>query len=417
MGVIDRLRAFGFRRPHVLVLVGTGATRERLAAERWLRTQGWPVAATPADTDILLVCGADATIADAVYAGMPLPKVRIEFPRGAATTVGRALEDARKHLIDETQARAGRRDPPQVPTRQENHAGVPEPEAERGGHGGHLADRGGHEHGGHGGEEHSGHLHSGEVAGLAMADRAADRDGLKLDVLHVPLGPVLPGWPDGLVVDVVLQGDLVQEVTAVDVSGVPAAGMPFWSAPWLAARAGERVSVAEAERRRAASHLDSLHRLLLVLGAEGDSVQCAVLRDLLLTDAEIVDVTGRFLALSRRLRKSRTIRRMTDGLGPLSASAARRAGVGGPAQRGDGDVTARMSRWLLETGEALLAVRNGGEALLDADTSEGPRGPASAEAALLTVLPGLIAGTELAAARVIVASLDPDCAGAVVPGA
>ncbi|MCQ0019794.1 hypothetical protein [Actinomadura madurae] len=39
-----------------------------------------------------------------------------------------------------------------------------------------------------------------------MADRADDRDGLRLDVLHVPLGPVLPFWPAGLRVDLVLQG-------------------------------------------------------------------------------------------------------------------------------------------------------------------------------------------------------------------
>lgn len=34
-------------------------------------------------------------------------------------------------------------------------------------------------------------MHSGDVAGLPMADRAPDRDGLTFDALHVTLGPVL----------------------------------------------------------------------------------------------------------------------------------------------------------------------------------------------------------------------------------
>jgi hypothetical protein len=99
MDLIAGLRAFAFRRPHVLPLVGAGATRQRLAAERWLRTRGWPIAATPADADILLICGAEAKIADAVYAGMPLPKSRTEVLHGDAI-VAQALEAARARLFE-----------------------------------------------------------------------------------------------------------------------------------------------------------------------------------------------------------------------------------------------------------------------------------------------------------------------------
>ena len=80
---------------------------------------------------------------------------------------------------------------------------------------------GGSGHGEHGRWRHHGHA-MGDMAwatwrcraGLPMADRGEDRDGLKLDQLHVPLGPVLPDWPAGLVVRVTLQGDVVQHAEA-----------------------------------------------------------------------------------------------------------------------------------------------------------------------------------------------------------
>src|SRR5260370_29378823 len=55
----------------------------------------------------------------------------------------------------------------------------------------------------------------------------ADRDGLRLDQLHVPLGPVLPDWPAGLVVHLTLQGDVVQhaEVQAVGPGGSGRSGL------------------------------------------------------------------------------------------------------------------------------------------------------------------------------------------------
>lgn len=41
--------------------------------------------------------------------------------------------------------------------------------------------------------------------GLMMTERAADRDGLRLDMLYVALGPVLADWPAGLVVELAVQ--------------------------------------------------------------------------------------------------------------------------------------------------------------------------------------------------------------------
>ncbi|NEE25830.1 hypothetical protein G3M53_10200, partial [Streptomyces sp. SID7982] len=80
-------------------------------------------------------------------------------------------------------------------------------------------------------------------SGLPLAERADDRDGLRLDRLHVPFGPVLPDWPVGLVLRLTLQGDVVQEVTGVEVvEAAPAPRPPFWDEPWRQAAAGAPVS-------------------------------------------------------------------------------------------------------------------------------------------------------------------------------
>jgi hypothetical protein len=83
-----------------------------------------------------------------------------------------------------------------------------------------------------------------------------------------------------------------------------------------------------------------------------------------------------------------------------------RHGLTGPAARHLGDLTARFAGWLAEIGESLSRVDD--PVALDDDA--GPRGPvaASPSDAMLAALPELLEGVELAAARLIVASLDPD---------
>src|SRR5690625_1595772 len=77
------------------------------------------------------------------------------------------------------------------------------------------------EHSGHGG--HGGHGdHSGmDMApeGIPLAQGGPDRDGLEMDVLHLPLGPVLPFWPAGLVLHCSLQGDVVVDAVTDVVAG------------------------------------------------------------------------------------------------------------------------------------------------------------------------------------------------------
>ncbi|WP_228717253.1 hypothetical protein [Allosaccharopolyspora coralli] len=245
-----------------------------------------------------------------------------------------------------------------------------------------------------------------------MADRGPDRDGLMLDQLHVPLGPVLPDWPAGLVLHTTLQGDVLQEarVEVVREHGYVA---DFWNEPWRRAAAGESVTVGEAARRRVAAHLDSLARLLAVAGWEDAALRARRTRDEVLAGSP-TEVTARQVhRLARRLRRSRTLRWLTDGLGILPAAVAEAAGVTGPALmacRAGGDVRARWQAWLDEVEQSVLGIDDTAPwAVLDA----GPRGrvgAAGGSAALLEVLPELVEGAELAGARLIVASLDPDLA-------
>ncbi|OLT20128.1 hypothetical protein BJF79_47440 [Actinomadura sp. CNU-125] len=96
-----------------------------------------------------------------------------------------------------------------------------------------------------------------DLGDVGMADRGDDRDGLKLDVLHVPIGPVLPDWPAGVRLDVALQGDVVRDARVTVVESAPG----FW---------GER---------RAARRLDAVARLLRVAGWDGAAERAEVLRD------------------------------------------------------------------------------------------------------------------------------------------
>ncbi|HET7305004.1 MAG TPA: hypothetical protein VFJ12_10710 [Segeticoccus sp.] len=230
--------------------------------------------------------------------------------------------------------------------------------------------------------------------GLMMADRGPDRDGLKLDVLRVALGPALPAWPSGLVMDVEMQGDLVQSA-APRVLSVPRGNSGFWTAD------------PSKPRRRAAAHLDSIGRLLEVAGWSGAAEQVRQQRDAVLTDAgdggenRAVRDLGR---LRRRLQRSRGLRRSLAGLGRLDPDAVSRLGLTGPAARATGrggDAWARLVTWLEETAQAL-----DGRPVAPA---EGPRGePGRGSDALLAAAVALMPGLELADARLVLASLDPD---------
>ncbi|WP_206793233.1 hypothetical protein [Amycolatopsis sp. MtRt-6] len=319
-----------------LIATAVGATGVRLAVEGETRRRGWRPALRPAEANLLVVAGADdpamTPFADAVWQLVPAPRVRIGLTDPAE--VAAALSEAEVRL----RSRAGQRSSSAGNTAAEHvhHTG--------GGHSEHM------DHGHHHGHDMGGMEMPG---GIPMADRAADRDGLKLDRLTVPLGPVLPAWPAGLLVRVRMQGDVVQEATVGTVLTPRHGTRAFW----------------DGEARLRARRLDSCVRLLTVAGWEDAAVVAARLRDDLLAGQ---DPGSRFTRWANRVRRSRVLRWSLTGVG---------------AQAGSGDGWDRLIRWI-------------DEATNPAETDD--------PAQILDALPALLAGTDLAAARLVVASFDPD---------
>jgi hypothetical protein len=173
---------------------------------------------------------------------------------------------------------------------------------------------------------------------------------LTLDRLHVPLGPVLPDWPAGLVVRVTLQGDVIQEASAEVLDAGLA--VPF---EWPSAVARE---------------LDGLARFLGVAGWPSAAGQARRLRDAALSGDR---VEAGAATLLRRIRRSRTLRWLLRDI---------------PA--GPSGLAALLEARLAAT-EAALATQHRHDAAVG-----------------LAGLAGLLVGAELAAARLIVAALDPD---------
>jgi hypothetical protein len=364
------LRSLLLRRtvPRVFVVTAVGARDARLATERLLRLRGWASALSPAEANVLVLCAPQGHVLDDVvdrlWEQMPSPRARVQIV--SAHAVQARLDEAAGTLRNPEHQRhdASMRTGPTMP-HEEGHG-------DHSGHrvvedSGHDAHRGGgHDMSGHAGHDmgdHAGHDMGGmEVAGgIRMAGRGEDRDGLKLDRLHVWLGPALPDWPAGLAVRLTLQGDVVQDAEVVlhtGTHGVPSRGGPQ-------------------------ERLDSVQRLLSVAGWPAAAMVARRLRD------DLVDglpVSPLFQKWSRRVRRSRLLRWSTDGLGLLGADAPE-------ALRGD--ATARWMRWLNEADPSI------------ASTATHTPDPTIAQAAV-DALPVLLMGHELAAARLIVASLDPD---------
>ena len=405
MGLTQALLRVGAARPHVMIAPVPGGTEVRLAAEAELRRRDWPAALSPADADVLLVAGnvpgeLDDPVEE-VWRAVPVPRARVQAE--GPDEVPAVLDRARSLAGDLSRQRAALPVPGDPPDEGEGPQAGGSPGHKNGGPGGMQMPSGMDMAGGMG---MAGEM--GMAGGLRVASRGEDRDGLKLDQLHVPLGPFLPDWPAGLVVRVTLQGDVIQHATAGFV-GVTGEGRPYWYEPWLRA-AGERADVGEAARRRTAAYLDSLGRFLAVAGWDLAAVTARRLRDESLANAPEATLGPAVCKFARRVCRSRVLAWATRGLGVLSPAEAVAAGVGGPALRAGGDVCTRYRQWCAEVAEAAAVLADRSPA--DPGLLEGPRGPldgrAAPSAGLVAVLPGLLAGAEFAAARLIIASLDPD---------
>ncbi len=378
------LTRFAFGKPHVLLIEAPGGTGPRLAVERLARERGWPLVDTPADADVLVVAGAGLhEPAQLVWDQLPGPRTRITLLD--PDRVEAALDEAARSLLDraEQRADAAARGPRDEPMQEMGGDSGHDMSAEDG-DGGSGDDMGGDDMGGDDGGGGSGHdMHGGHdmgggdmPAGLPMADRAPDRDGLELDILHVPWGPALPWWPAGLVVRIQLQGDVLSEVEVGRI-GPTAPAAPFWQAAADAVGSG---------RAAAAARIDALTRLLAVAGWSGERLRAQRVRDGLLGGAPNEELVGQLERLERRVGRSALLRRMTAALGPSAGAR----------------VTEAYRGWLADAG----GFRDGPPASRTADAQEAA-----------DQLADLLTGAEWSTGRLIVASLDPELTGALQPGA
>ncbi len=387
MGVSAWLARRAVARLHVLVVEGQGGFRSRVVAEQACRARGWTLALSPADADVLLVCGkvADGTFADSVasvWAQLPGPRVRV----GAAdaTDVAAALDTAATRYLDSS---AHRRD---AHRRREDATSRA---ADEGSGVGDMSD----------GDMSDGDMSDGDMememdmsgpGGIALASGAEDRDGLEMDVLHLRLGPVLSGWPSQLAVWCTLSGDVVvgAEVEVL----------------------GPETEVAD-RKARAAVRLGRAADVLALAGSLIEADRLRGFRDRLLTAADGHHV-GELAEVTARLRRSRTLRWSLRDLGRVDAVTL--AGHGLPDTLA-GDVRDRLLRLLDQAaGDLADPAANPAAGPAPHRTPEPApdlrpdRAPVAARPGALddfvrlgAALPDLLAGTELAGARLLVASL------------
>ena len=448
---MGRLRAWALASPRVLVVEAPGSRPLRWTVEAELDRRGWAQALSPSDADVLLVIGTPgpelAAAVELVWRQIPRPRHRLHVlseadveeglaaapvelaaageqaeeddgdaaPGGAESgrtapmdhsghgaMAGMAMDHSGHEGMDHSGhgAMAGMAMDHSGPEGMDHsghgamagmdHSGHDGMGMDHSGHGamagmehsghegmgmdhsGHGAMAGmehsGHEdmgrdHSGHGamaGMDHSGHHmhHGGEVAGLPMAETGPDRDGLALDVLRVSLGPILPAWPTGLLLRAELQGDVL---TGAQLS-------------WL--DAGDHPDADRGADPRRTS-LDLLASLLEVAGWSTAARDARWARDGLASPdpGERATAERRAQRVVRRVRRSRALAWSLRGVGCLAD----------PDGDRDGDVLDRMRRWC--------------DAVSDGAAS-GSRVLALDEVA------SVLQGAEVAAARLIVASIE-----------
>lgn len=439
MGLTDVLARLAVRATQVLIVESPGQWSTRVELEQQMRRRGWRPAWTPADADVLAVCGTPgpelAELVDRLWEQMPGPRVRTDTSSPA--TVSSALDAAATLLLDTSHHRLDAQDRPQNPEIPQDHGQI-----DHGGHASHEGmdhggmDHGGHAshggmdhrgmdsdegpedhqgmdhsshegtnhgdhgthggmshgdhsqmnhddhdmgHGGHGGMDHSGHGGHGGMdmapEGIPLAQGGEDRDGLEMDVLHLPLGPVLPFWPAGLVLRCSLQGDVVvgAEASVVD-GGHRGAG----------AHGGQSGPVPAAAVRG-----DNAMALLALAGAEDAAARARRVRDALLR-GDRDDARDAVERLHRAVRRSWLLRWSLRGVLPLTRSDLEHHGL---PDRCFGDAHDRLLSLV--------------ERIRD---EVGAMDPAPVEAGVVPweMLPHLVTGAEVATVRLAVASLDLD---------
>ncbi len=343
-------------RTHVLAVEIPGQWSTHVALQRRVLARGWRMTVSPADADVLAVCGTPgpqmSPLIELVWDQLPGPRARIEVP--GAGSVDDALDRAAAALLDTAEQVGDARRRRQRP------------------------DTGDMDHGDmdHGDMDH-GDMDHGDMdmapSGIPLADGAQDRDGLEMDVLHLELGPVLAHWPAGVRLRCVLAGDVVTDATValLDADHRPGAATPV-----------------------AARECDHLVDLLTLAGWPHAAESARRCRDLLLDDPRDGRARDQVERLQRSVRRSRLLRWSLRGLAPLTPE--RLVAERLPAALA-GDTYDRLQTRVQVAGD-LLSNR------LTAD-------PLHVDpAALADALPGIVAGLDVAAVRLVIAGLGVDTA-------
>ncbi len=195
MDVTSRVLGLAYRRPRVLLVEAPGGRVLRMRAQDELAARGWGLAAGPASADLLAVGGSPGPQlqdrVDALWDQLPGPRSRSYC--SSVESLGADLTSGRDQLLNLGWQRAD------VARR-----GVGS-EADDGSNDSDSAEADGD----HGGMDHGGMDLPG---GLTMSGSGQDRDGLQLEQSQLELGPVLPGWPAGVLALLSLQGDVAVDV-------------------------------------------------------------------------------------------------------------------------------------------------------------------------------------------------------------
>jgi len=345
LGLSDVIALTAARNAHALVVEVPGSWRTRVMAERAVLARGWRLAVSPADADVLVVCGEPGSrIADAldvVWHQMPGPRVRVEVP--TYDEIGARLDDAQTGLLDAAHHRHDA----------QHRAASADLLAEQHGDGG-------EDHGDHG--DHEGMDHGDmEMApgGIPLAEGGEDRDGLEMDVLNLSLGPVLPYWPAGLVLRCSLQGDVITSAQAELLDG-----------------GGHREEAAEVSVRR----VDTIVSLLALAGWEGAAAEARAVRDTVLDHGWNEETRALLGRLTRRVRRSWLLRWSLRGLRSVTEQDVAQHGLSAGAI---GDAYDRLTDMLDR------AVAGDAGSVLSTDH-----------------VAHLVTGLDLATARLVIASLD-----------
>ena len=260
---------------------------------------------------------------------------------------------------------------------------------------------------------------------MPMPPQPDIRDGLNLDPYTARFGPYLPLLPPGLVLELTLQGDVVQSATVIRPPYAPGAALaePFRRA------LTEPVAIATLERLRAGHHLRCVAQVLALLQLPSRAERCRRMAHAV-ESGKNADIAG--LHLHRRLRRSGSLRAIPTGLGRVAADEA--VALGGVVQRaagkpadarldrapyqalgfepvvqGAGTARARVDQWLAEATQSLALVRAAGDATIHGAALEGPCGRVSRDEPEPAAAPDLaqrLPGLEWGQALLLLASFD-----------